>query len=404
MSAGTEGRPRILILGGGYGGVTLAANLKRVAASGKADITLVNKSNYHYLTTLLHHAILQPIIYKKVAVNIPRLLGSGINFVRGSVQTINWKNKQVEVATRSGGQTLSYDYLVIALGWEPVFYGLPGLKEHAFVLEDLRSAHQIYTHIEESFMEYDKHPDQEWRTHIVIGGAGPTGVEIAFDLTEGLEAIAIAYDIDPKKITLVLVGKLLEVFDETLREHVKHQLRLRGIDVDEEFIERVDEHAIELKSRRYVEESVLIWCGGVRANSIIEKSGFAVDKHGRANVNNYLQSVDSPGVYVIGDCACATDERGQPLIMTAQFAAQEGKYLARALRTRLAGGTPGPYRPRNLGMFVSVGRRHAIGVFYLGRIRIKMSGTLGHLVKFAANSRYLYGIGGLRMVLKKMMV
>jgi len=101
--------------------------------------------------------------------------------------------------------------------------------------------------------------------------------------SEGLGPLATAYDIDPASVKLVVVGRVLEHFDETMRSHVRDSLTRRGVIVDEEFIQRVEPeaHAVEVKGPKLYEESALIWCGGVRGNSIIERNGFSVDKHGR---------------------------------------------------------------------------------------------------------------------------
>src|SRR5574337_197991 len=129
-------KPKILILGGGYAGVSAAVHLRRLAALGKAQITLVNRYNYHYLTTILHHPTVWHTGYEGVSVYLPELLGPHMGFLRGTVQRIDPPKQRVKVKTRGGTKTLAYDHLIVALGWEPQFYDIPGLEEHALVLRN----------------------------------------------------------------------------------------------------------------------------------------------------------------------------------------------------------------------------------------------------------------------------
>ncbi|MFQ5795006.1 MAG: NAD(P)/FAD-dependent oxidoreductase [Candidatus Bipolaricaulia bacterium] len=400
-------KTRILILGGGYAGVTAAVRLRRLAASGTAQVTLVNDHHYHYLTTILHHPAVWHTPYEEVSVYLPRLLNPEIDVMRGTVQAIDLRGRQVEVQTRGEIKTLRYDALIVALGWEPQYYQIQGLEEHALVLHDLSSAHLIHSQIELAMVAYDKNPAARWRPRILIGGGGFTGVERASEMADWRPYLAKTFDLDPEEIHITMVEgseTILPGFDPLLIKQATNTLMHKRVElVTGVPIARVEPHCVALKDGRCLEAGVIIWAGGVRGHRLVEQSGFAVDRQGRAYVDEFLQARDHSDVYILGDSSLAVDNQGHPLPPTAQIAFQQGYWAARNLSCKLAGRAPQPFQPKRLGTFLSLGRKDALGVLHLGRLRLHFSGWTARTLKNLIAYFYLWGIGGPSLTLRKLL-
>ena len=156
---------KILILGGGYAGLAAALGLKDAGA----QTTIVNKHSYHHMTTLLHQPVVGRRSYQDVSVWLKDVLPSSIQFIRGTVDTIDPSFRSVHIKTRKGKVKETYDILVVALGWEPQFFSIPGLREHALTLHSLNTSRLAKDHIEEALIAFDENPEDDWRTTIVIG-------------------------------------------------------------------------------------------------------------------------------------------------------------------------------------------------------------------------------------------
>jgi len=292
----------------------------------------------------------------------------------------------------------------VALGWEPDYYNIPGLKEHAFVLHDIQNAHEIHDHIEKAFASYDKDPSQTWIMHILIGGASYTGIEIAAEVADLVPVLARKYSIDPAAVKISMVGIFLPEFDNVLANHAMNYLRQRGIDVRAgTMIERVEAQEVKFQADDAMRPGLVIWAGGIRANDVAGRSGLECDKKGRVVVDELLRCTSHKNIFVIGDCARAVDNSGRPLAQTAQFAAGQGEWLARSMGKILSGQTPKAYAGRNLGMFLSVGRKAGLGVLYVGKHKFRFTGYIARLLKKGAGYRYLWSIGGVRLVVKKLL-
>ncbi|MBU0678426.1 MAG: FAD-dependent oxidoreductase [Verrucomicrobia bacterium] len=146
--------PRIVILGGGYAGVSVAVRMARSAAK----VTLVNKHLYHHLTTLLHQPAVGRRGYTDMSVPLRDVLPDSVDLQRGWVTSIDRERKSVSIRTRRGPVALPYDILVIALGWEPQFYNIPGLSEHALTLQNLNSSRLTKDRIDEALIAFDENP------------------------------------------------------------------------------------------------------------------------------------------------------------------------------------------------------------------------------------------------------
>ncbi|PLX91846.1 MAG: NAD(P)/FAD-dependent oxidoreductase [Desulfuromonas sp.] len=390
-------QPRIVILGGGYAGVSAAVRLGGTSA----NVVLVNKHSYHHLTTLLHQPAVGRRGYTDLSVGLREVLPSCVDLVRGRVMAITPEQKSVTVKTRQGEKQLTYDYLVLALGWEAEFYQIPGLREHALTLEDLNTSRLTKDRIEEALIAFDENPEQGWRRSIVIGGGGLSGVELAGELADSRQKFATAFDLKPEDISIHLVDGapgLLHGLDPWLSQETTAYLTARGVQVHSGTrISQVKDRAVVFENGNTLEAGTVIWTGGVRANRLVERAGFAGNRQGRAEVDAFLRSKAYPEVFIIGDCALVNDAQGNPLPPTAQLAVQQGVWTARNLRRVIKGKALQPYKAVTRGIVLSIGRRYALGVVNGYRI----SGVPAGMLKDAIAYKYLFSIGGPLLTLKK---
>ncbi|HIJ55780.1 MAG TPA: NAD(P)/FAD-dependent oxidoreductase [Deltaproteobacteria bacterium] len=388
----------ILILGGGYAGLSAALGLEGTGA----QVTLVNRHSYHHMTTLLHQPVVGRRSYQDVSVWLKEVLPSSIQFIRGTVDAIDPSSRSVHIKTRKGKVIESYDLLVVALGWEPRFFNIPGLKEHALTLHSLNTSRLTKDRIEESLIAYDENPEDDWRTTIVIGGGGLTGVELAAELVESRRKLALSFDLEPGNIRLILIEAspaLLSSLDPWLSAKATEYLQDNGVEcMTDARITEVRDHVLSLSDGSAVKAGTIIWTGGVRGNSILERCGFPVNRQGRAAVNEFLQAKDHPDIFIAGDCSLTYDNVGKPLPPTAYLAVQQGRHAARNIRRLSAEESLAPYIPKTRGMVLSLGRRHAVGIV-LGR---RVHGKTAAVLKDALAFNHIREIGGVGLLAKKL--
>lgn len=388
-------RARVIVLGAGYAGIAAARALAGT------DVLLVNKHRYHHLTTLLHQPVVGHHSYRDLAVPLDKILPRSVRVVRGTVTEIEPGERVVRVATRDGTLRLQAEALVLALGWEPQFFAIPGLEEHAHTLANLNQSRLARDHIEESLIAYDENPAETWRRSIIIGGGGLSGVELAGELAAAREELAFAYDLTSADIELTLIEgspSLLSGLDPWLGARARQILESKGVRcLTGAKVTAVDATGVTLADGSRIPAGTVFWTGGVRANAVLEGSGLELGKAGRAMVDDCLLAKGFPGVFVAGDCALAVDDAGRPLPTTAQLAVQEGEVAGGNALRLVQGQTLRPLRPRAKGLVASVGPRAAIAAVF-GR---HLEGRLAVWLKEAIAYRYLWQIGGLRLALSK---
>jgi NADH dehydrogenase len=381
---------KIVILGAGYGGLMTAVHLEK---SGQ-PFTLINKHDDHQFTTLLHEPAGGRNEFEEYSVKLRDVLRHESSQIEKDAVTA-LKPKENLVVTEKG--QYAYDYLVVALGNAPEYFGIPGMKERALVLRSLETARQIHDHIEQVFSSYREDQDDS-KLRIVVGGAGLTGVELCGELAEWLPELTGKYGIPLAKVELLNIEAaptILPMLPEELREAAKGALRKKGVKLlTGVAITKVNENQVELKTGEVIDAKTIIWTGGVRANPLIAEAGFETDPKGRAVVNQFLQSVDYSNVFVIGDSASFTGEDGRPLPPTGQAASQMGEHAAKNLLNILQNRPLEPFRFHYMGTLASIG--HEFGV---GHVKgLKTVGVSASLMKEAAKVKYLWNLGGLRLV------
>ncbi|MDI3257423.1 MAG: NAD(P)/FAD-dependent oxidoreductase [Kyrpidia sp.] len=383
---------RVVILGAGYAGVVTALGLAKETTVQEVEITLVNKYDYHQLVTQLYEPAAAAKRDTEVRIPLARLLsGKHVRFVRDVVTKIDLQAKTVML---QGGE-LQYDYLVVALGSETEYFGIPGMKEHSMTLKSVDEARLIRTHIERCFAEYPYDPRPEYLT-FVVGGAGLTGIELVGEIANWLPRLCEESNIPRDQVKLYNVEAMTSIlpgFDDDLAAKAEEVLRAKGVifKVGSPIVQ-VEPEAVHLKSGEIIRAKTIIWTGGVRGNQIVVDAGFETEPRGRAKVNEYLQAAGHEDVYMAGDCCFVLNEQGRPYPPTAQLAIQMGTCVARNLCAELKGQAKTSFTPKILGTVASLGGRDAVGK--VGK-NYKTSGRVAYLIKDLSQIRYLAKIGGL---------
>ncbi|MBS4173936.1 NAD(P)/FAD-dependent oxidoreductase [Bacillus sp. FJAT-49736] len=397
-------KPKIVVLGAGYGGLMTVTRLQKQIGSNEAEIILVNKNEYHYETTWLHEASAGTLHHDRVRYDIKKVINrSKVQFIQATAEEIKVDEQKVIL---DNGE-VEYDYLVIALGSDSETFGIKGLDKYAYAITNVNAARQIREHIEYQFATYHNEEEKnDDRLTIVVGGAGFTGIEFLGELTNRIPELCKEYDVDRSKVRIVCVEAspmVLPQFDRDLVDYAIALLESRGVEFhigtavqeakeDSVIIGKKDEEPQEIKC------GTLIWSAGVRGNSIIEKSGIE-NMRGRVKVNLDLRIPDKNNIFVVGDCSLIiNEESNRPYPPTAQIAMQQGEVCAKNLAKLV-------HNQENLESFVfddkgtvcSLGEDDAIGVVF-GK---KIKGSSASFMKKVVDNRALFMVGGTSLVLQK---
>jgi NADH:ubiquinone reductase (H+-translocating) len=397
-------KPKIVIVGAGYGGLMTTVRLQKLVGVNEADIVLINKNDYHYETTWLHEASAGTLHHDRVRYDIRDVIDtSKVDFVQDTVVEI--KKEEKKVILEKG--EVEYDYLVIALGGEPETFGIKGLKEYAFGITNVNSSRQLREHIEYQFATYNMEEEKnDNRLVIVVGGAGFTGIEFLGELTNRVPELCREYDVDPHKVKILCVEAaptVLPGFDPELVNYAVSQLERKGVEflIGTAIKECTPEGIIVAKGEeepREIKAETVVWAAGVRGNSIIEKSGFEAMR-GRVKVQPDLRVPGFDDVFIIGDSSLVINEEiNRPYPPTAQIAMQQGEVVARNVAALIRNKSDlETFTFDNKGTVCSLGHDDAIGVVF-GK---KVTGAKASFMKKVVDNRSLFMIGGAGLVLKK---
>ncbi|MDY0396200.1 FAD-dependent oxidoreductase [Virgibacillus halophilus] len=222
-------KPKIVVLGAGYAGMMTTKKLTQQLAPEEAEIVLVNKHNYHYQTTWLHEVAAGTINHNQARIMISDVINPNrVRLVYDAVQEVKKEEKKVILENSE----ISYDYLVISLGFVTNTFGIKGMDENAFYIQDIDGCQLIRDHIEYQFAKYKNDPDsKDSDLNILVGGGGFTGIELVGELAERVPQLCKKYDIDRRKARIINVEaapSILPVFDKDLVSYAKASLEQRG--------------------------------------------------------------------------------------------------------------------------------------------------------------------------------
>ncbi|MCT6924992.1 MULTISPECIES: NAD(P)/FAD-dependent oxidoreductase [Bacillales] len=395
-------RPTILVLGAGYGGLTTTVNLQKMLSGEQAEIILVNKNDYHYETTWLHEVGAGTIAPDAARYPIAKVINNNVRFVQASVEGIDVNERKVQ--TTAGEMT--YDYLVLGLGFEGETFGIPGLDKYALSLANLNAARQIREHIEYQFASWslDEVKDDSKLT-IVVGGAGFTGIELLGELGNRVPELCKEFDIPQEKVRILCVEAapmVLPGFDPELVEYAKTQLAKKGVEfsIGTPVVEATEE-GVKIKKGEdefeFVKAGTVIWAAGVRGNKLVETSGIESNR-ARIAVRKDMRAPGFDDVFVVGDCAfLLNEEAGRPYPPTAQIAMQQAVTIAKNIKHLMADEDTEEFVYDDKGAVCSLGHDDAIADA-IGR---KMAGKKASALKKIVDNRALYLVGGVGLTVKK---
>jgi NADH dehydrogenase FAD-containing subunit len=390
-------KPKIVILGGGYGGLITTKRLEKLLKSGEADVTLINKHNYHYLTTQLHKIGVGTAADKQIAISIPELIDpSKTRFIKSEVSSVDVHNQEVHL---EGGATVAYDYLLVALGFEVETFGIPGVKEHGFEIRSFKSSKAIYHQIVKQFNLYKEDHDPSRLTFVVAGG-GFTGVEIKGELADGLPKLCKQHDIPFENIRIVAVEaapSVIPFFPKQSIQYTMDTLKKYNVElITSTKILEVTAEKIRLENSLDIPTRTLIWSCGVKANSIVQKFGLPLER-GKIAVDSSLRVKNMNNVFSIGDCSLFMKNEKSALPPTAQVALQQAPVCAKNIVASIRGEELNVFEYHHKGSVASIGNFAAVGL--VGSVRL--SGLIGAFMKQVIEARYLFNLGGPALILKQ---
>lgn len=356
--------PRVVIVGAGFGGLWALRGL----AHSSVELVLIDRNNYHTFLPLLYQvaaAELEPEEIVFPARSILRGLPNA-DFYLAEVNRIDLVSRQIQ----AGAGTISYDYLVLAAGSATHFFAVAGARECAFPLKSLEEGILLRNHILTCFERAARVRDPEERRRMLsftIVGGGPTGVEFAGALAELLHR-PLARDYprldfrEARVLVLEAAGSLLPGFPDRLRAYALRRLTTMGVDVRlAATVTEITRDAARLKDGTVVPTETVVWTAGVRGEPLAEAWGLPTGRGGRVAILPTLQVPGHAEVYVVGDLA-NVEEGGRPLPMIAPVAIQQGRRAAENIRRQIAGKEPVPFRYRDPGTMVTIGRNSAVAL------------------------------------------
>jgi NADH dehydrogenase len=392
-----DAHPRVIVIGGGFGGVAAARALAKVPV----EVTLVDRRNHRLFQPLLYQVATGSLDACDVAKPLRGLFRRqrNVDVVLGEVDKIEADARRVHVRGPDGvgeePRSLPYDYLILASGTGQSYFGHDDYAPYAPGLKSLEDALEVRRRVLLAFELADREEDPEARrelaTFVVVGG-GPTGVELAGALGELAHRMPQSefhhLDLRQTRILLIEGGpRVLPHYPPRLSASAERQLRALGVEVRTGVeVSRVGDGEVSIGAERVGARTVL-WAAGVAASPLARQLGAPVDRHGRIEVSDDLRAPGSSHVFVVGDLV-SLKSRGVPIPGVAPAAMQEGRHAAKNIARLIAGRSTLPFRYWNKGTISTIGRRRAVadlGWFHL-------SGFPAWIAYLSVHLFYLVGI------------
>jgi len=360
-------KKRVLILGAGAAGLGVALELKKASAGApELEVTLVDQQNYHHPLPFIWQVMSGSVEPGHISFPLHALLRrrsaeGPVKFRQSRVQGIDVEKKVVSTDTGK----LKWDYLVVALGSTTNFFGMADVEENSLSFKSLRDAVDIHNHIldnyEAALLERNEERQRELLTFVVVGG-GPSGIELAAAIQDFVrKALLRDYpSLMPQTRVLLVEAQdaLLSGFGAKMSELAISRMRSRGIEVLlKTRISKTWSAGVQTADGQTIPTRTVIWVAGVKPVDVVESLPFEKAKGGRIVVNQYMEVPESPGVYVLGDCAYLLQENGSvPYPPTQQVAMRQGPACARNIVRAMRGESQLPFRYKFKGQVIYMGR------------------------------------------------
>ncbi len=384
--------PRIIIIGGGFGGLTAAKALRNTPA----EITLIDRTNHHLFQPLLYQVATSALAPSQIGWPIREIFRNQKNttVILGEVTGVDTERKHVLVSNADRELVpVRYDYLIVATGATHSYFGhnefakyAPGLKSLA---DAVATRNKVLQAFEQAEAEEDPSRHRDLLTFVLVGG-GPTGVEMAGALAVLVRtALKSAFRrINPASARIVLVDlapRVLSPFSEKLSKAAKQRLEKLGVEVRlGHSVDQIDADGVVVGGERIASKAV-IWTAGVAPSPAGKWLSAETDRAGRVRIRKDLTVPGHPEIFVVGDTA-SFDENGKPLPGVAQVAIQQGRYAAKLIKSRITGSTPpGPFRYFDKGTIAVAGKGFAV----LQSGKVEVSGFTAWLTWAAVHLQFL---------------
>ena len=387
-------RPRVVIVGAGFGGLNAAKALRRAPV----DVLMIDQNNYHTFQPLLYQVATAGLEAGDIAHQVRHVFRRQRNFRfrQGTVVGFDRERKLVHLKDDAA---VPFDYLILAAGAVYNDFGVPGVREHAKFLKALTEATNLRAHTLRQFERASAGhaPEGAGTLTFVIVGGGPTGVEMAGALSELFERVLAKdfpeLDMADVRIVLLEMGDgVLSSYGERSRRYTEAVLRARGVEVRlGTTVAEVREHEVELEGGEVIPTETLIWAAGVRAHPLVEALGLELGRGRRVRVEGDLSLPEDPSAFVVGDMAAAEDASGTLLPQTCPVAIQQGLHAGRQIRNELAGRPRQPFRYFDKGSMAIVGRNAGVAELSRALGGLRMRGFLGWLGWLFIHLIYLPG-------------
>lgn len=389
--------PRVVIIGCGFGGLFAAQALR----GAPVDVTVIDRTNHHLFQPLLYQVATAGLAAPAIAAPIRHVLAGQKNATVLMAEAVAI-DKRAQHVVLEDGQTVAYDYLIVASGATHSYFGHPEWEAHAPGLKTLEDAFVIRRRILTAFEHAERSADHAtrsaWLTFVVIG-AGATGVEMAGMLAEiarhTLSGEFRRFESRNARVILLEGGpRVLPAFPADLSERARRQLERLGVTVWlDSRVTAIDERGVEVGRTRIDARSV-IWAAGVAASPLGRTLGVPLDSAGRVIVEPDLSIPGHPDIFVIGDLAAVFAD-GAPVPGVSPAAKQMGRHAAAGILRRLRDRPALPFRYRDYGTLATIGRQAAVAFFG----RVKLSGYLAWLTWLFAHVYFLIGFRNRLVVL-----
>lgn len=341
-SSSSQNKPRVLIVGGGFGGVKTALELSK---HDRFSVTLLSDRDiFRYYPALYHTAT--GGLYKQSNIPVKRIVNERkVQFIVGSAQQLN---RDAHTITTKDGQVLEYDILVLSMGVVTNYFGIKGLEEYSYSIKSWEQIQRFKKHLHQL---YSADTPQQ---HFVIVGAGPTGIEVAGALPSYVRRIMEEHGVTDKRFKISIIEaapRLLPHSPESVSRDVAKRLSDLGIDVQlGKAVQGATAEDIMVDGQP-IQSSTIIWTAGTATHPFFKENGFAMSERGKVTVDEFLRAEE--GIYVIGDNA-ATQYSG-----LAQTALYDGIFVAHDMTRRLLGQKPIVYKPKKPIIVIPVGANWA---------------------------------------------
>ncbi|NTW00789.1 MAG: NAD(P)/FAD-dependent oxidoreductase [Oscillochloris sp.] len=384
-------RPRVLIIGAGFGGI----NAARTLANKDVDVLMIDRNNYHGFWPLLYQVATAGLEPESVAYPVRAIVRSfsNVSFMMAEVSQIDFATKLVHTPTIA----LPYDYLIIAAGSANNFFGNDKLAEHTYGLKDIDDAerlrNKVLSNFEYAVSEQNPAIRRQLMTLVIVGG-GPTGVELAGAFIELISHVLLRdypmLDISEARVVLVEASDhVLATFPDVLRQSAQRRLEKMGVEVLlKTHVATVDEQGVTFSDGSHMETGVVVWAAGVRAAHLVDTLGIKLVRSARIPVEPTLNLAEYPEVFVVGDVAYLEGYKpGVAYPMVAPVAIQMAERAAKNILAKTNRRPMKPFTYFDKGNMATIGRRGAV----LDAFGIRLTGFLAWMGWLVVHLLFLIG-------------